>query len=403
SMEDVEEETKEENISDKNYLSMIIGSKTIAVNGEEQSIDTAPVIKNGRTLLPIRAIIETFGGSVNWAANDKTTAITYGENVVTLTVNSTKAFVNNNETDIDAAPIIIDGRAFLPIRFVLENLGFAFDWNEETKTVTIVQEERPEYEITPIDDIFGLNMINPVSPKFTGVSFLNFITTSEETDGAPSLGVVTFEPCTRTDWHSHEGGQILLVTEGTGVLGMEGENAKLMLPGDVYYIKPGVKHFHSAADKSWFSHIALSVNPGTSTNWYEKVTDKEYMAAVAQAMLSSAGTHNNDETIFPKGETVTGDNFTGDVNSSVIVEHEDVFNCPVVRSWAIGENSSAKNLSGTDGKTVIAVLKGSGTLETVEGGEIIETGNLVIVEADTDYTIRTLDEKIEFISMNTKE
>ena len=399
------EETKEEpeSITDKNYLSMTIGSKTVLLNGEEQSIDVSPVIQNGRTLLPIRAIIETFGGTANWAADDKTTAITYGENVVTLTVGSTRAFVNNKETEIGTAPIIIDGRTFLPVRFLSENLGLDVDWNEETKTVTITQTTQPEYDITPIDDIFGLNMINPVSPKFTGVSFLNFLTTSEETDGAPSLGVVTFEPCTRTDWHSHEGGQILLVTEGTGVLGFEGETPKLMLPGDVYYIEPNVKHFHSAADKSWFSHIALSVNPGTSTNWYDKVTDEEYMTAVAQAMRSSAGTHNSDETIFPKGEAMTGDNFTGNINTKVIVEHEDVFNCPVVRSWAMDKNSSAKNLSGTDGKTVIAVLKGSGTFETAESSQNIQTGSLVIVEADTDYTISTFDENLEFISMNTKE
>lgn len=98
----------------------------------------------------------------------------------------------------------------------------------------------------------------------------------------PAFGQVTFEPCTRTDWHSHDGGQILLVTEGVGVFEMEGEPARLMQAGDVILIPPGARHMHSAIDDSWFAHIAISVNPGVgTTNRFEPVTDEEYNSVSA--------------------------------------------------------------------------------------------------------------------------
>ena len=120
----------------------------------------------------------------------------------------------------------------------------------------------------------------------------------------PAFGQVTFEPCTRTDWHSHDGGQILLVTEGIGVFEMEGEPARLMQAGDVILIPPGARHMHSAINDSWFAHIAISVNPGVgTTNWFEKVTDEEYNAAVAEARANGT-IRERGETMFPARRAV---------------------------------------------------------------------------------------------------
>lgn len=92
---------------------------------------------------------------------------------------------------------------------------------------------------------------------------------------------VTFEPSCRNNWHIHKatkaGGQILVCVAGKGYYQEWGKKAKLLLPGDVVNIAPGVKHWHGATKDSWFSHLAIEVQgENTETEWCEIVTDEEY-------------------------------------------------------------------------------------------------------------------------------
>lgn len=111
---------------------------------------------------------------------------------------------------------------------------------------------------------------------FVGESYLNMLSTKQVV-----IGNVTFEPGCRNNWHIHHakagGGQILLVTAGTGYYQEWGKDPVKLHPGDVVNIPPEVKHWHGAAPDSWFSHLAIEV-PGeeTSNEWCEKVTDEEY-------------------------------------------------------------------------------------------------------------------------------
>ena len=90
---------------------------------------------------------------------------------------------------------------------------------------------------------------------------------------------------TRNNWHIHHadkgGGQILVCTAGEGVYQEWGKEPQILHPGDVVYIKPGVKHYHGAAADSWFSHIAVEC-PGEncSNEWCEPVTDEQYNRVV---------------------------------------------------------------------------------------------------------------------------
>ena len=108
---------------------------------------------------------------------------------------------------------------------------------------------------------------------FVGQSYLNMLSTERVT-----IGNVTFEPGCRNNWHiHHKGGQILLCTAGRGYYQEWGKEPQILHPGDVVYIKPGVKHYHGAAADSWFSHIAVEC-PGEncSNEWCEPVSDEEY-------------------------------------------------------------------------------------------------------------------------------
>ena len=92
---------------------------------------------------------------------------------------------------------------------------------------------------------------------------------------------VTFEPGCRNNWHIHHaekgGGQILVCVAGRGFYQEWGKEPICMTAGDVVNIPAGVKHWHGAAQDSWFSHLAVEV-PGenTHTEWCEAVSDEDY-------------------------------------------------------------------------------------------------------------------------------
>lgn len=94
---------------------------------------------------------------------------------------------------------------------------------------------------------------------------------------------VTFEPGCRNNWHSHTGGQLLIVTAGRGYYQEKEKAARELLPGDIVEIAPDVVHWHGAAPDNWFSHLAIECNPQTNKNtWLEAVDDEQYAAATAR-------------------------------------------------------------------------------------------------------------------------
>ncbi|MGB9794689.1 copper amine oxidase N-terminal domain-containing protein [Caldisericum exile] len=123
-------------------ITLQIGNTSFTVNGEQRYLDSPPVIKNGRTLLPIRAIIEALGGTVKWIADTKTVVIELGNNSIMLQIGNANALVNGNNKLIDpqnlkVVPEIINGRTMLPLRFVAESLGADVHWDGTTRTITI--------------------------------------------------------------------------------------------------------------------------------------------------------------------------------------------------------------------------------------------------------------------------
>lgn len=122
-------------------ITLQIGNPIMTANNEEieidQGRDTVPLIVEGRTLLPVRAIIETMGGTVDWDDEQQTTVLLYGDNKIELRINSNIAYLNGEEKEIDVPPVIINGRTMLPIRFIAESFGFNVDWNSTEQIITI--------------------------------------------------------------------------------------------------------------------------------------------------------------------------------------------------------------------------------------------------------------------------
>lgn len=113
---------------------MMVDGKSYAIDG---SRGTAPTILNGRTMLPARAIIEEFGGTVTWIESAGGININLNGKNVYLTLDSALAYVNGETMWLDVAPTSINGRTMIPVKFVMDNLGGSVIWNATTGTVTI--------------------------------------------------------------------------------------------------------------------------------------------------------------------------------------------------------------------------------------------------------------------------
>jgi 4-carboxymuconolactone decarboxylase len=86
-----------------------------------------------------------------------------------------------------------------------------------------------------------------------------------------SGGSVTFEAGARTAWHLHPGGQILIVTAGTGRVQQWGGPIEEIQAGDVVRIPPGQKHWHGASPHASMTHLAITEpREGTSVQWMER-------------------------------------------------------------------------------------------------------------------------------------
>jgi len=127
---------------------LYVGNPMMYINGVEQEIDpgrgTTPVIipKWGRTIVPIRAIVESLGGTISWDNNERKVTINFKDVLIELQIDNPKARVNGIEKWIDpdnhdVKPTIINSRTMLPLRFIAENLGATVDWDGTTKTITI--------------------------------------------------------------------------------------------------------------------------------------------------------------------------------------------------------------------------------------------------------------------------
>jgi hypothetical protein len=125
----------------RTIISLQVGSPRMTVGGVAKAIDaqgTKPLISNGTTMVPIRAIVESLGGSVDWDTAARRCDIRLGSRTITTWVSKTTATVSGSGTTMSVAPAIIGGRTMIPLRFVAENLGCLVGWDQGTRSVTVV-------------------------------------------------------------------------------------------------------------------------------------------------------------------------------------------------------------------------------------------------------------------------
>ena len=126
----------------RKYILMKIGEPMMSVTGADQEIDpgrgTVPLVRNGRTLVPIRAIFEAMNGTVDWSDETKKITLRSALYRIEMWLEQKDLVVNGDPKEMDIAPTTINDRTMLPIRFVAENAGCVIEWIADTEEVVIV-------------------------------------------------------------------------------------------------------------------------------------------------------------------------------------------------------------------------------------------------------------------------
>jgi 4-carboxymuconolactone decarboxylase len=167
-----------------------------------------------------------------------------------------------------------------------------------------MKEENPKISIFPL----GTRLPEMYSKYFTGQAYLAPLTHNKDLNCPVSN--VTFEPGCRNYWHSHSGGQVLIVTGGRGFYQVKGEPSCMLLPGDVIEIPSNVIHWHGASPNDWFSHLAIETNPqNNKVTWLETVDDEQYAKATAASdsticRLTETAIKNHEE-LWPNYKSKT--------------------------------------------------------------------------------------------------
>ncbi len=110
---------------------------TVMVNSRLLQSDVEPFIENGRTLVPMRAIFEALRAEVLWDAESETATATLRGTEVKITKNQTVAYVNGNPITLDVPAQIKDGRFVVPVRFISESFGAKVEWIAARRTAMI--------------------------------------------------------------------------------------------------------------------------------------------------------------------------------------------------------------------------------------------------------------------------
>lgn len=120
----------------------------VVLDGKTLDFDVDPIIQDGRTLVPMRAIFEKLGYKVEWDGENRAIKATDGTNTINMYIDFYTFWRNGEALPTDVAPCIVDGRTLVPVRVVSEASGCSVQWNEVTQTVFIGKPEKSKEIIT---------------------------------------------------------------------------------------------------------------------------------------------------------------------------------------------------------------------------------------------------------------
>lgn len=125
------------------------GATSLVVDGTNVQTDVPPVIVDGRTLVPVRALFESLGATVGWEESTQTATATKGSTVISMQIGNTTAYVNGVAKTLDVPAQTIEGHTMAPARFVAESLNATVNWDSASDTVKISTSGATSTQTTP--------------------------------------------------------------------------------------------------------------------------------------------------------------------------------------------------------------------------------------------------------------
>ncbi|EHL16964.1 hypothetical protein HMPREF9629_00206 [Peptoanaerobacter stomatis] len=129
----------------RHFIMLKIDDPKMSVDGIMQEVDpgkgTAPIVLRGRTVVPIRAIVEAMDGTVGWKYSTQEVSLKASGNSVKMWINKKQLVKNGKNEKMDIEPKVINARTFVPLRFGAENLNCQVDWINSTNSIIIVWSE----------------------------------------------------------------------------------------------------------------------------------------------------------------------------------------------------------------------------------------------------------------------
>lgn len=122
-----------------------VGSSLYWIDGETRQMDAVPFVRDDRTYVPVRYLAESMGAVVGWSDPQQKVTLTFRSGPMDLYIGRRVLRFGGRDVEIPVAPVIIDGRTYLPARFVAESAGYSVDWVDESQTVLVSRAWRYDF------------------------------------------------------------------------------------------------------------------------------------------------------------------------------------------------------------------------------------------------------------------
>ncbi|MBQ7097300.1 MAG: copper amine oxidase N-terminal domain-containing protein [Clostridia bacterium] len=130
----------------------------VVLDGAQLTFDVQPQLINDRTMVPMRKIFESMGAEVYWDGATSTVSASDGNTSVVMQINNNVIKVNDSNYTLDVPPVIVDGRTLVPVRAVAESFDADVQWIGETKTVEITSKQTYNYSWYYMDSALQANV-----------------------------------------------------------------------------------------------------------------------------------------------------------------------------------------------------------------------------------------------------
>lgn len=138
-----------QSLSVQQTVTFTINKNSYTVGAKSFAMDVSPLILSDRTLVPVRYLANALGANTTWNAATRQVTIGNGSTTVNFVIGSTSLAIDGSNSQMDVAPVIINGRTFLPARYLAQAMGYDISWNAATQTVSISPDQPGESLILP--------------------------------------------------------------------------------------------------------------------------------------------------------------------------------------------------------------------------------------------------------------